>query len=96
LARRHQPYSETLKMRTVIVIVGLLLAFVLFTPQGRFIGETVFLKAVTPAPDPAKIATEMACEDAFYAKASAHPAKNAIPGFDPNAANFYKYSPPPC
>ena len=52
---------------------------------------------MTPAPDPAKVATEKACEEAFYAKHKAkEAAKNPIPGFDPNAANFYKYAPPPC
>lgn len=84
-------------MKLSTVVVGLLLAFLLFTPQGQFIGEVAFLKAVTPAPDPAKIAAQRACEDAFYAKTSAHKAaKNTIPGFDPNAGNAYKYTPPPC
>ena len=83
-------------MKLSTVIVGLLLAFLLFTPQGRFIGEAVMLKAVTPAPDLAKIAAEKACEEAVYAKASAHKPANSIPGFDPNAANFYKAAPPPC
>jgi hypothetical protein len=83
-------------MKIVPVILALWLAFLLFTPQGRFIGEAAWLKAVTPAPDTAKIAAERACAEAFYAKASAHkPAKNAIPGFDPNADNHYKAAPPP-
>ena len=43
-------------MKLSTVIVGLLLAFLLFTPQGQFIGEAVMLKAMTPAPDPAKVA----------------------------------------
>ena len=83
-------------MKLSTVIVGLLLAFLLFTPQGQFIGEAVLLKAMTPAPDPVKIAAEKACEADFYAKASTHKPKNCIPGFDPNAANYYKYTPPPC
>jgi hypothetical protein len=93
-------------MKLSTVIVGLLLAFLLFTPQGHFVGEAVMLKAVEaskPAPDPVKIAAEKACEEAFYAKqkASSQKAEEAakrslIPGFDPNGANHYKYAPPPC
>jgi hypothetical protein len=84
-------------MKIGTVVAALLLAFLLFTPQGRFIGEATWLKAVTPAPDPAKIAAEKACAEAFYAKASAYkPAKTTIPGFDPNVDNHYKAAPPRC
>jgi hypothetical protein len=56
------------------------------------------VEASKPAPDPA----QKACEEAFHAKQKAssqrakEAPKNPIPGFDPNAANFYKYAPPPC
>ena len=84
-------------MKLSTVIVGLLLAFLLSTPQGRFIGEAVLLKAIAPAPGPVAVATEKACD--AKQKASSQKAKEVaerfpIPGFDPNAANRYKL--PPC
>ncbi|HWY81773.1 MAG TPA: hypothetical protein VNY10_07560 [Roseiarcus sp.] len=48
------------------IIVGLLVAFLLFTPQGRTIDELAFLTVVSaglPAPDPAVAAAHReACE----------------------------------
>ena len=81
-------------MKIGTVIAALLLAFLLFTPQGRFIGEAAFLKAVTPTPDPAKIT---ACEKAPQASSQKDrevAKRYPIPGFNPNAANLYKL--PPC
>jgi hypothetical protein len=69
------------KMKTRTVVVGLLLAFLLFTPQGQEASSVVAemaLYAATPAPEPAKLAAEAAkktekeaCARAWYAKARA-------------------------
>jgi hypothetical protein len=79
-------------MKTSTVLVGLLLAFLLFTPQGQFIGEIALLSAMEatkPVPDPAKVAAEdatfKACVEARNAARKAALAKakgSALPGFD--------------
>jgi hypothetical protein len=58
-------------MKLSTVIVGLLLAFLLFTSQGQKIGSAVAelafdagTKPTTPAPDPAKLAAEAAKREA--------------------------------
>jgi hypothetical protein len=48
-------------MKLSTVIVGLLLAFLLFTPQGHFVAQAVMLRGIQasqPAPDPTRVAAE--------------------------------------
>ena len=66
-------------MKTVAVIVGLLLVFLLFTSQGRDIAELAMGAATDaarshPAPDPAQVAREEAANQAWCA---AHPGERA-------------------
>jgi len=81
-------------MKIGTVIAALLLGFLLFTPQGQFIAEAVMLKAMTPAPDPAKVAAEKACIEAFNAKQAAAWKKakevaKGLPGFEYSLVDQY-------
>jgi hypothetical protein len=73
------------------VIVGLLLAFLLFTPQGHFVAATALLAGiqVMNRPDPAKVAAEdaafQACNEKYNSakKAAFEKAKTADHAWKP-------------
>jgi hypothetical protein len=79
-------------MKTRTVVVGLLLAFLLFTPQGHFVAELALLSAMEgakPAPDPVKVAAEdtarTACvveQKAAWQKAVERAKRDHMPGFE--------------
>jgi hypothetical protein len=88
----NQEGGRVMKLSTVIV--GLLLAFLLFTPLGREIGMILLWRATQTAraPDPAKVAARTACETAWFdaGREAAKARKERLPSFNSTPFSIYK------